>query len=82
MSKTLDILKQQHQAIVDYEARRERLLGPRDENGVIEVRRIVKAHLALWKSSGGKAEDFLLAGMQEGKAPQPSKAKHPVSKGQ
>jgi len=69
MSTTLDILRTQHQAILDYEVRREKLLGPRHSEGVREVRRIARAHLELWKESGGKSEDFALSTLLQDKLP-------------
>ena len=65
MSDRLNILKKQHQKILDYEVSRERRLGARDQKGILEVRGIANAHLELWKSAGGNSEDFMLAGFLE-----------------
>jgi len=70
MSTTLDILRTQHQAILDYETRREKLLGPRHPEGIREVRRIARAHLELWTASGGRSEDFALSPLLQDKPPE------------
>jgi len=73
MSETLDVLRKSHQALMDYEAARERKHGPRQPADQARVRAVIEAYRKAWLEAGGSEAEFLLAPLlSEGVAARPT----------